>query len=472
MEHKYKQNFLSNGRFNQEDLVSFRFLNTLFYEIDNETNGDGFYGEFGQNLKKHKDYPWLRWLNHTIATAPVGKLPKSVIKQIPPILNAWAKKGNKVAALMTQTIIERLFQERLAGNHNVSITTIMYNTLMDAWSKSGDRSAAYRCEDILHWMVSVDAEPDVVSYTIVIDAWSSASGSGIFGAAKRAEEILNMMQNNYEDRTSGIQPNTQTYNALIDAYARAGGIDMAENALRVLKDMNNIYVEKTNRYIRPDVFSYNAVISAFATCAPRRSDAILKILEKSCEENNPANVQPNCFCYSTCIDAYAKSNEKNKAMMAYQLLQRMKRTYLSGVTTAKPNVVVFTTVINACAYCLEIEKPIAFDIACETFEELRQNPEYGSPNYATYTQMLTACSRLLPSSAARTTIMRKLFKQSCIDGNLSKVSYHIYSKSALSFVEKEKARTYDDLPNEWKTNFERFNRSKKARTKAAGRNNN
>ena len=457
-----KTEFLSNNVFSEQDKISFAILDTLFHEIDNEiVSGEGFYGTFGRDLKAHRNFSWLRWLDRSMANAPVGKLPKSVIKQVPPILNAWAKKQHKIAALMIQKIIGRLFNESNAGNSHAAVDTVVYNTLLDAWSKSGDSSAATRCENILQWMVLVDANPDVISYTIAIDAWSSASGCGVDGAAERAEEILNMMQQKYDEGKSSVRPNTYTYNALIDAYARAGGLEMASHAERILKNMNNIFSHDLNTNVKPDVFSYNAVISAFAPCDPSRCDAILSALELSNEEFNPACVKPNVFCFTTCIDAFAKSNVKNKAEKAYEILQRMKRIYLSGVKTAKPNTVVFTSVINACAYCSENEKSVAFDIACETYEELRAHDDYGTPNYATYIQMLTACSRLLPRSLTRTTIMCNIFGHCKSDGKVSKLAYHIFCKYAMTFREKQQhVLKYEELPTEWKMNMEDFKKKK------------
>ena len=220
----------------------------------------------------------------------------------------------------------------------------------------------------------------------------------------------------------------------------------------MLAKMKNSCLSHGSEYVvKPDVFSYNAILSAYALCDPDKANMILVGMEDSENTLKCVHVKPNAFCYTTCMNGYAKSGLRDKGRKAYELLQRMKSSYKSGNTDAKPNVVAYTAVINACAYCsVPSEASVSFDIACDTFEELLVNPEYGRPNQATYAQMLTALSKLLPSTRSRSILIRKIFSQCCRDGQVSKLVYHIYLRSAAI---KSKALTYRNLPDEYKQNI-------------------
>jgi hypothetical protein len=44
-------------------------------------------------------------------------------------------------------------RHRSGGGDEIKPTTINFNTVLDAWAKSGEgRAAAERCEEILEWM--------------------------------------------------------------------------------------------------------------------------------------------------------------------------------------------------------------------------------------------------------------------------------------------------------------------------------
>jgi len=459
-------------------------LDSFFEENEKE---DSFYGDVGRRLRGQRDYKWLKWMDRSIASAKLGHLPKKTIKQIPPVLNAWAKKRSRFSALMVQKILTRIMDEREAGNENAIVTTVMCNTLIDAWAKSQDEEAAHKCEVILQWMIDYssrsddseykhDLQPNVVSYTSVIDALSK---SGKSGAAERAERILNMMQSKYEDGYEEVQPNTITFNAVIDAYARTGGAHAAQKAEDLLERMKQLYLDG-NVNVQPDVYSFNSVLFAWSNAcqcagAPQRADAILEKMEEACRDiehckiDKAGMVQPNTFCYTSCMNAWGKSKEKGKARRAYEILQRMNQMYRAGAKHAKPNVVAYTTVINACAYSEGSERSDAFDIACETFEELRSHPGYGYPNHATYSQFLTAAIRLLPSlNSYRMDAIRKIFKQCCHDGQVNPMVFRLYQKvmneNGTEFPgllsKKILGLTYEQLPDDWKCNVKGFRRGK------------
>ena len=92
-------------------------------------------------------------------------------------------------------------------------------TVLDAWAKSGGgRAAAERAEEILEWMDRLykggnpDVKPDTITFNAVLDAWAR---SGDRVAPHRAEQILDHMDDLYRAGNRGVKPDTYTYNTLV-----------------------------------------------------------------------------------------------------------------------------------------------------------------------------------------------------------------------------------------------------------------
>jgi len=95
--------------------------------------------------------------------------------------------------------------------------------------------------------------------------------------------------------------------------------------------------------------------------------------------------------------------------------------YEAGNSSARPNVVPYTTVINACAYAVgdEAEKENAMQIATATFNELCAS-EYGEPNDVTYSDYLVAIRKLLPSDdEEKAKTIASVFQKCCKEGKVS-----------------------------------------------------
>lgn len=448
------------------------FLELFFREIDDmNVVGDSLFGEFGEQIKTAREYTWLRWMDRCLENTSVGELTKRVLEQVPPILNAWAKRRSKFSALMIHRIIMRMVEERQAGNENAVVTTLMCNTLIDAWSRSGDENAALRCEGVFKGMIELtsiegkilhNVKPDVVSYTTVISAWAKTASEG---SAERAADILNKMEAEYEIGTDrSIKPNVQTYNTVLDAYARVGSVVAATKAENLLQHMNRCYMTDSNCSIAPDVLSYNSVIFAWANAlCPHRADFILEQMESfssSSYKLNPAQVQPNKFCYTTCINAYAKSDDNRKAIKAYKLLQRSKRRNQTA------NEYTYTAVLNACAYSSDdADKANAFDIACDTFEDALSND---FANHATYLQFFICLAKLLPNrESSNKKIAHNVFKRCCKEGQLNEKIFCVYNSiikkgehSMGRSNNQQPAFAYQDLPEEWKLSLAHSRKSK------------
>jgi hypothetical protein len=93
----------------------------------------------------------------------------------------------------------------------------------------------------------------------------------------------------------------------------------------------------------------------------------------------------------------------------------MKKRYIENESRAlKPNVVVFTAVLNACAWPeTDSEKEDAFEIAQLTMEELSLEA-FDKPNFLSFAAFLCVCISTLDPGEVRDRIVRKTFEQ-CVE---------------------------------------------------------
>ena len=59
------------------------------------------------------------------------------------------------------------------------------------------------------------------------------------------------------------------------------------------------------------------------------------------------DICPNTVSFSSVLNAYANSNEKDSAPKAEKILKHMQRLYDAGNKNVQPNTICFSTVIKA-----------------------------------------------------------------------------------------------------------------------------
>ena len=109
----------------------------------------------------------------------------------------------------------------------MSLTTVI-NCLI----KSSDRTrgAPVQAEAIIQKMNDnhdYAFKPDTITYTSLIKCWSE---SGRPKAAKRAEEIIDMLHKRYEEGHTECQLDTMAYNVALNAIAKSGAKNSANRA--------------------------------------------------------------------------------------------------------------------------------------------------------------------------------------------------------------------------------------------------
>ena len=98
--------------------------------------------------------------------------------------------------------------------------------------------------------------PNTISFTALIDAWAK---SGDNSAYTHALKIFQQMQS----MGKGAEPSALTYNSLINALAVSSMPNKATKAFDILLEMENM-ANKGTRNVSPDMFTFGAVMKACA----------------------------------------------------------------------------------------------------------------------------------------------------------------------------------------------------------------
>lgn len=284
------------------------------------------------------------------------------------------------------------------GDEEVKPNSISYNSVINAWAKTGTVLGAQNAMKLLTTMEG-EGIADVISYNTVIHAWARCESkeSGIM-----AEEILRRMQKRRSEANETmaiIEPNIRTFSSVIDAWSRCLQPDAAQRSQRILEEVEALY-----------------------------------------EKTGDSNIKPNTVSYSTVINAHARSRDMaNKAPAALKVLQRMQHLFRSGKNDqAKPTIVTYNSVLNACATTYgnsgsnkssetlmedgdcRVYQYLALAIVKSIYKDLRSDKSPLRPDHFTYGTVLKACANLIsPGVDDESDFIREVFEECCKDGQVS-----------------------------------------------------
>jgi pentatricopeptide repeat protein len=268
--------------------------------------------------------------------------------------------------------------------------------------------------------------------------------------------------------------------AVINAWASSESEETIERVEALVREMeertDDPFVPRTNR------ITYNTCIKAMRNGSQEeavRAEQLLLRLEERAADNDNDDFYPDSYSYTAVISAYGRSGAPDKALSAWQVLQRMISSYENGNRHAYPSIHAFNAALNACAFlCDSSSKERKRDTFSMALDILQLLKEYTKPDHTTYGTMLRACSSLLPAQGSwqgddrnqRDTAVATLFDRACQEGQVGRLvmtqlrfaaSHELY-KSLMQGREISDKVFVQDLPREWSCNVrEQYRRAKK-----------
>merc|ERR1719502_161315 len=217
-----------------------------------------------------------------------------------------------------------------------------------------------------------------------------------FAHTKDADKVMSLYKHMQLHK---IQPNTITFNTILNAFAQCGTM---QHAPQVLEDMKAL-----NHPVEPDIVTYSTLIKGF--CYSGSLDRALQVFKDMQQEGNCA---PDEVMFNSLLGGCAKEFRLEEAL---QLLDDMKKSFItpSNYTLSmlvklmcrcrrldqaftvlediskeynfKINIQVYTCLIQGCFYNGHTEK------ALTVYDKILQ--ERLAPDSTTYTVLVRGCLR-------------------------------------------------------------------------------
>jgi Pentatricopeptide repeat domain/PPR repeat len=332
------------------------------------------------------------------------------------VIASWVASGMKThAAERAEALVSNMQQRGLRPN------TVVWNSIMSAWVKSKNPDAVRRTDEMLRMLeanaaagLDDDCRPDVISYNTHLHALSSLA-SPTNDYARRADALLARMEGGMHQgaaAASSVEPNSFSYNIVIDAYARSNRGMAAAHTLRRL-------IQQRQNGLEPDTFSFNRVMAALtqdanatttagttATAASPSSYAstmldmaekLLWYMDETFASGVHSRARPDVTSFATVLHAHAKQGSAERAQHILNTMKERSASYRGGGTvgtvgTVRPNRYCYNAVISA--WAASGQGLVAARKAETLLEEMQASGERSlSPNSSTYNAVLKAWSQ-------------------------------------------------------------------------------
>ncbi|KAG8044684.1 hypothetical protein GUJ93_ZPchr0077g7055 [Zizania palustris] len=141
-----------------------------------------------------------------------------------------------------------------------------------------------KAEKVLQQMLDAGVQPDNITYSSLINGYSSLGMWKESGCFADVGNMFNLMESN------GITPDHHVFNILINAFARRG---MMDKAILIFEDMRK-------KGVNPNVCTYSTLISAYCRMGPLYHGYLVKANELISEMMNKG-IPPPCIKFFNSI---------------------------------------------------------------------------------------------------------------------------------------------------------------------------
>lgn len=401
-------------------------------------------------LPTKRQQEWLSELTNDLCQTEIGHLTRDELNQGHQIMQAWSHSGKfcKDHAMAIERLISRMVIERKAGNEEALVTLEDYNCLLEGWAKSGaGEAAALRCEAILDGMKQSHLQPDLQTYKAVLMSWYNCpDGKGAEAGQKVLEEIVQTYQ---KGGNENILPDADCFDSVLQSYGKSYHENAPEAAEKLLFAMHRLY-EAGGRCM-PSSTSFNAVIAAWSRSQkPQAVSRIGKIFSFMENLGDPA-LRPDSYTYATIMGTLAKHrNRKEASTMAQHYLSHAISQYekMKGGPKRFPlKAILFSTAIGCLSKSNLSGSFITAAAILQTQEAVykgdRHNP--ARPDVFSYASVIDCCSRETDPTLQRDAfnLARRAYQSLEENATPNHVSYGIMLKAVAGLLPN------NDLRRRW-----------------------
>lgn len=219
------------------------------------------------------------------------------------LVKAWAISGSPEAPTKMNAILEQMKQQGCPPNDTT------WNQMLSYWASSGADEAPVNVQHILKQM----NRPDVTSFTMAIQACLRS------GETERVEDLLQLMAD------AGMPPTTRTFNELLAAWCKKGGMEAVEEAEHTVGLMRER--SKYDVSVAPDIWSVGMLLAVWTRSGdPTKAvDRIIEIYRQL--EDGEFGFKPDYVMCSTVVSFLAKSGRRDALERADAILRRFLESH-------------------------------------------------------------------------------------------------------------------------------------------------
>jgi pentatricopeptide repeat protein len=315
------------------------------------------------------------------------------------VLNAYANSFERGAPRRAEMLLDRMKKLSATGEYsNIEPDIVSISTVMACHARSKKRANAERAEELLDQAIesyslgNAKMKPDSIMFNCAILAWAHCSsprdewdrsGRLLAPPAERAEMLLHKLLDLRESNTLEIAPVAQTINLVLDSWAKSARKDAGDRALKLMRDMSKFGVTA-------DECSYNSVLNAMSKQGDAQSiKEALTVFRELQELSRNGHLTISDLTYNVMINVYGKSNDKDGARHAENLLRTMEN---DGI---QPTIISYNSCIDAYARRGDVAKAESLIDEMVTLSE--QGREDFRPTIHSYAALINAVANS-PSS--------------------------------------------------------------------------
>lgn len=364
--------------------------------------------------------------------------------------------------------------EKLRLEEELSID--VFNTMLSVWKKSGDKLAPGKAENLLSELINVEnsgvASPNTETFHLVMECIArNTPKSKSKAILKKIEDVNSLMEQQLGCGNTSVNPmHRDIMNTRIKALSLSRKKGAGPDAVALLFGMIKKYRESDDENERPNAATFINAINArrydHSDESAHRAAELLGVLdnfynveaqsEKECDD-----LKPDVRVYNAVMDLWSRSKAANKAEKTKELFDQLQSLYEeSSDEDYSPNLRSYNTLMSACAFTngSAEECKIALNLLIGSFNSMRAKNSLVQPNHVSYGMFLKGCGNLMPDNDKRETVIEKVFRTSCRDGQVSDfVINSLCEAASTSFVETLLGSGIEDgiqIPSEWSRNVD------------------
>jgi pentatricopeptide repeat protein len=305
------------------------------------------------------------------------------------LIDAYCQQNEWDSIGLADRMLNRLLEQYLEGNNDLEPNVATWTIVINAWgrlSKKNRRGAADRAGRLLRRMEDlyrngrISCKPDAITYVTCMNAYAFARGGEDAG---EAEKLLEEMNELYLDGDDSMKPSPRSVRIVADAWIKSGDMDSAES---FLDDYENYLIEDgSEEFAEETVDMYRSILYGHSKVGNmERARFYLDYMIEM-------NMKPDPLCFDRLIEGYSNIGTQDALKGALNVFELMEKCRRKG--DIKPNERVYTSFIRALTRCKAPEMHKKAETLLKRMHSLYEGGNNVSikPTVFTYNAVLNAC---------------------------------------------------------------------------------